>query len=653
MTSLIRRLPDVIINQIAAGEVVERPASAIKELVENALDAGASRIDIRLVNGGLDGLVVDDDGIGMTPEELSLAVERHATSKLPDDDITSIHHFGFRGEALPSIGSVSRLTLASRRAGQDEAWEITVDQGHVGAAKPSSRQKGTRVEVTQLFQSTPARLKFMKTPRTEAVQCTDMIKRLAMAHPDVAFKLSDQDKTFLDLPQRSKDGRSKDGLDLAADPEAASRLRMRDILGGTFADEARHINAQRGNVTLSGFIGLPTFNKPTTAAMHLFVNGRPVRDRQWLGAVRAAYGDTLPRGRHPVVVLFLSLPPEDLDVNVHPAKTEVRFRDAGFIRGLVIGALQSELMAASQTATSAGGAAMLDQLRQSAQHRPQFSGGQYSGRSYSGYGLDAQTPLTGVEAAETIAPIASDLNGMDLPPSARPHDSGASSDQFQSEYSQDQYIQSDDPQEYPKNQYPMGAARAQFHSTYIITETSDGITIVDQHAAHERLVMERMKTALEEGGIKRQMLLLPEVVEPGQAEAGLLLDHQDMLAQLGLVVESFGDGAILVREVPAMLGQANASTMINDIIEELQHLGSSTILEDKINHVLATMSCHGSVRAGRRLNPEEMNALLRNGSHPSIRAMQPWPSDLDRFKPEGYRKIVQPPLAAISANRTG
>ena len=474
MTSLIRRLPDVIINQIAAGEVVERPASAIKELVENALDAGASRIDIRLVNGGLDGLVVDDDGIGMTPEELSLAVERHATSKLPDDDITSIHHFGFRGEALPSIGSVSRLTLASRRQGSDEAWEITVDQGQVGAVKPSSRQKGTRVEVTQLFQSTPARLKFMKTPRTEAMQCTDMIKRLAMAHPDVAFKLSDQDKTFLDLPQRVIDG-----LDLAADPEAASRLRMRDILGGTFADEARHINAQRGNVTLSGFIGLPTFNKPTTAAMHLFVNGRPVRDRQWLGAVRAAYGDTLPRGRHPVVVLFLSLPPEDLDVNVHPAKTEVRFRDAGFIRGLVIVALQSELMAASQTATSAGGEAMLDQLRQSAQHRQQFSGGQYSGRSYSGrsyssYGIDAQTPLTGVEANETVAPIAPGLDGMDLPPSARPHDANIASDQPQGDYSQDQYVQSDAPQEYPKINTPQSIPNGR------------GTGAIPQHLYHHR-----------------------------------------------------------------------------------------------------------------------------------------------------------------------
>lgn len=619
MTSLIRRLPDVIINQIAAGEVVERPASAIKELVENALDAGASRIDIRLINGGLDGLTVDDDGIGMTAEELSLAVERHATSKLPDDDITSIHHFGFRGEALPSIGSVSRLTLSSRRMGEDDAWEITVDQGHVGTVKPSARQKGTRVEVTELFQSKPARLKFMKTPRTEAMQCTDMIKRLAMAHPNVAFKLADQDKTLLDLPARGKDG-----LDLDGNQSEASRLRMRDILGGTFTDEARLINAQRCEVTLTGFIGLPTFNKPTTAAMHLFVNGRPVRDRQWLGAVRAAYGDTLPRGRHPVVVLFLNLPPEDLDVNVHPAKTEVRFRDAGFIRGLVIGALQSELMAASQTATSAGGQAMLDQLRQSSDNRSSFSGGYSGGRfsgggysrgRYSGLGIDAQTPLRGVEAAEISSAITSaitpDLDGMDLPPSARTtdtpydrpydatHDGGVHSPEESS------------PDQYPPDKYPMGAARAQFHSTYIITETADGITIVDQHAAHERLVLERMKKAMEDGGINRQMLLLPEVVEPGQAEAGLLLDHQDMLADLGLVVESFGDGAILVREVPAMLGQANASAMIHDIIEELQHIGSSTILEDKINHVLATMSCHGSVRAGRRLNTEEMNALLR------------------------------------------
>jgi len=606
MAAMIRRLPDVIINQIAAGEVVERPASAVKELVENALDAKASRIDIRLTNGGLDGIIVDDDGLGMSVDDLSLAVERHATSKLPDDDIALINHFGFRGEALPSIGSVSHLTITSRQAEAEDGWSITVDQGHVQAPKPSPRQKGTRVEVSRLFQNTPARLKFMKTPRTEALQCTDMIKRLAMAHPAVAFRLSDQDKVILDLPPR---------LDLALAPSgesgtdaAAARLRMRDILGGGFADEARYLNAQRGAVRLTGFIGLPTFNRPTTAAMHLFVNGRPVRDRQWLGAVRAAYGDTLPRGRHPVVVLFLDVPPEDLDVNVHPAKTEVRFRDAGFVRGLVIGAIQSELMASSQQATAAGGEAMLEQLRQSANQQSFYRGAGgsssysshgYSSPGYSSYGnphhgTDGQAPLHPAETAMHHPDTA--LTGFDLPPSARSHDAGGMGQDEADDHAM---------------AYPMGAARAQLHATYIITETEDGIAIVDQHAAHERLVMERMKSALDEGGIKRQILLLPEVIEPGKAEAGLILDHQEMLAKLGLVVEPFGDGAVLVREVPAILGQANVAAMIQDIIEELHHLGSSTILDDKINHVLATLSCHGSVRAGRRLNAAEMNALLR------------------------------------------
>ena len=596
MAAMIRRLPDVIINQIAAGEVVERPASAVKELVENALDAKASRIDVRLTNGGLDGIIVDDDGLGMSVDDLSLAVERHATSKLPDDDIALISHFGFRGEALPSIGSVSHLTITSRQAKAEDGWSITVDQGHVKAPKPSPRQKGTRVEVSRLFQNTPARLKFMKTPRTEALQCTDMIKRLAMAHPAVAFRLSDQDKVILDLPPRLDLGLEAVGE--SGTDAAAARLRMRDILGGGFADEARYLNAQRGAVRLTGFIGLPTFNRPTTAAMHLFVNGRPVRDRQWLGAVRAAYGDTLPRGRHPVVVLFLDVPPEDLDVNVHPAKTEVRFRDAGFVRGLVIGAIQSELMASSQQATAAGGEAMLEQLRQSANQQSSYRGAGGSSR-YSSYGnphhgTDGQAPLHSTENAMHHPNAA--LTGFDLPPSARSHDA--------------EVLGQDEADDHAMA-YPMGAARAQLHATYIITETEDGIAIVDQHAAHERLVMERMKSALDQGGIKRQILLLPEVIEPGKAEAGLILDHQEMLAQLGLVVEPFGDGAILVREVPAMLGQANVAAMIQDIIEELHHLGSSTILDDKINHVLATLSCHGSVRAGRRLNAAEMNALLR------------------------------------------
>ena len=603
----IRLLPEVIINQIAAGEVVERPESAVKELVENALDANASRIDVRLEQGGLDGIIVDDDGDGMTADELRLSVERHATSKLPSDDISIIQHFGFRGEALPSIGSVSKLSLTSRKKSADSAWQVTVDQGAVGDPYPASRDLGTRVEVTHLFQSTPARLKFMKTARTESGQCLDMMKRLAMAHPNVAFRLTDSGKTSLDLPRRdanfdqaATDGDKTDDNKADGNNTDASRLRMRDILGGNFADEARALDAFRtdakgGRVQLTGFVGLPTFNRPTTAAMHLFVNGRPVRDRQWLGAVRAAYGDTLPRGRFPVVVLFLDIPPADLDVNVHPAKTEVRFRDAAFVRGLVIGAIQAEIGASSHLATAEGGDAMLDKLRQSTP-----SGyGNYRTQAPSGYGYGAQTPLQPLEGQTQ------DFQHMDLPPEARshdaPYDDGGTSQPSASPH--------DDGGQY--DAFPMGAARAQLHSTYVVTETPDGIIIVDQHAAHERLVMEQMKAALAEDSVKRQMLLLPEVVEPGQAEAAILLEHRDMLAGLGLVIEGFGDGAILVREVPAMLGQSNVISMLEDVAEELLQLGGSTILDDKINHVLATLSCHGSVRAGRRLNPAEMNALLR------------------------------------------
>lgn len=606
----IRLLPDVIINQIAAGEVVERPASAVKELVENALDANASRIDVRLEQGGLDGIIVDDDGDGMTADELGLCVERHATSKLPSDDISIIQHFGFRGEALPSIGSVSKLSLTSRKKSADSAWQVTVDQGVVGAPYPASRDLGTRVEVTQLFQSTPARLKFMKTARTESAQCLDMMKRLAMAHPNVAFRLTDSGKTSLDLPRRDANfDQAASGNDKTdGNSTDASRLRMRDILGGNFADEARAIDAFRtdaagGRVHLTGFVGLPTFNRPTTAAMHLFVNGRPVRDRQWLGAVRAAYGDTLPRGRFPVVVLFLDIPPADLDVNVHPAKTEVRFRDAAFVRGLVIGAIQAEIGASSHLATAEGGDAMLHKLRQSTS-----SGyGNYRGQAPSGYGYGAQAPLQSPLDQPPQPPLgqAQEFQDMNLPPEARSHDmpyhvGGPSQPSASPQEDSGQY-----------DDFPMGAARAQLHATYVVAETPDGIILVDQHAAHERLVMEQMKAALAEDGVKRQLLLLPEVVEPGQAEAAILLEHQDMLAGLGLVIEGFGDGAVLVREVPAMLGQGNVISMLEDVAEELLQLGGSTILDDKINHVLATLSCHGSVRAGRRLNPAEMNALLR------------------------------------------
>ncbi len=590
MAPNIRLLPDTIINQIAAGEVVERPASAVKELVENAIDAGASRIDIRLREGGLAGLSVDDDGFGMMPADLEMAIRRHATSKLPEDDIARINHFGFRGEALPSIASVSRLVITSRAEASDEAWRIEVRHGEVIPLSPSSRQRGTRVEISELFQSVPARLKFLKTRRTEAAQSIDMVKRLAMAHPAVGFSLHDDDRAVLELAPRL--------TAMDHDPAEASRLRMRDIMGGRFADEAVRIESHRDGASLNGFAGLPTQNKATTEGMHLFVNNRPVRDRQWLAAVRAAYGDTLPRGRHPAVVLFIDLPPDDVDVNVHPAKSEVRFLDAAMIRGLVIGALQQALAIASQQTTADGGAAMLDRLRQSSGYNPGWRGSS-QGRRWS-----SSPSSSSSSSPDWQAPGFGD--SLNAPPAARLTETGA----MPSGHDQAGEIPPADDT-LPSEDYPLGAARAQLHKTYIVAETGDGMVIIDQHAAHERLVLERMKSAMEQDGIERQILLLPEVVEPGQGEAALLLDHAEMLSRLGLVIEAFGDGAVLVREVPSLLGQGDVASMLTDIAEELQHLGASTLLEDRINHILATMSCYGSVRAGRGLNGQEMNALLR------------------------------------------
>ena len=582
----IRLLPDTVINQIAAGEVVERPASAVKELVENAVDAGAGQIDIRILRGSLGGVIVDDDGIGMSADDLALAVQRHATSKMPGDDIGDIRHFGFRGEALPSIGSVSHLVITSRLQGEDEAWQISVDQGQVSTVRPASRQRGTRVEISDLFQSIPARLKFLKTQRTEVGMCIDVVRRLAMAHPGIGFSLADDDRKIFDLPPRLHD-----------DPAQSFRQRMRDVMGAAFADEAVPIDARRDEITLTGFAGLPTLNRAAADAVHLYVNNRPVRDRQWVAAVRAAYGDTVPRGRYPKAVLFIELPPEQVDVNVHPAKTEVRFRDAARVRGLVIGALQAALASASQQTTAEGSAAMLARLRGGS--TAGFGGtSRTGGRTGSSYGR-APSP------ADWQAPQFNE--GFDALPQARPIDTGLPASNSVGQTAPAEEVGAAD---HPAD-YPMGAARAQLHQNYIIAETAEGIVIVDQHAAHERLVLEKMKAALEAGGIARQLLLLPEVVEPGAAEAGILLDHAAMLADLGLVIEAFGDGAVLVRETPAILGETAVARMLDDIAAELKTIGSSTILEDRINHILATISCHGSVRSGRRLNADEMNALLR------------------------------------------
>ena len=586
MASSIRLLPEKVVNQIAAGEVVERPASALKELVENAIDAGAKRISVSLKNGGLDGLVVDDDGCGMGEEDLKMAVMRHATSKMPSDDIGAIKHLGFRGEALPSIASVSRLVITSRLEGSkdDSAWQIIVDQGKVGKPHPASRKVGTRVEISELFASVPARLKFLKTRRTEAAQCIDIVRRLAMVNAGIGFVLEDDGKTVLELHPR-------DGIE---DVSESTRLRIRDIMGGRFADEAVPIEAMRDNVKLTGFVSLPTQNRATAEYMYFFVNMRPVRDRQWLAAVRAAYGDTLPRGRYPTTVLFIDLPADEVDVNVHPSKYEVRFKDASHIRGLLIGTLRSVLAGASQQTTAEGGDAMLSRMRRSS------GGGAASSSMPSNRGgvarPDWQAPST--PSAPSFA------NQMGAVPQGRV------TVEEQPEQQKEQ-VPITPVEEIDAQDYPMGAAKAQLHKTYIVAESGDGIVIVDQHAAHERLVLERMKSALEEEGIERQILLLPQVVEPGASEARLLLEHTETLSRLGLMLEAFGDGAILVRETPAILGEVDAQALIADIAEELQHLGDSSILEEKINDILAKMACYGSVRAGRVLNASEMNALLR------------------------------------------
>jgi DNA mismatch repair protein MutL len=546
----IRRLSESIVNRIAAGEVVERPASAVKELVENALDAGARHIDVTVRDGGQSLITVVDDGHGIVRDELALALERHATSKLPDDDLWSISTLGFRGEALPSIASVSRFTLASRPRGAAEGWKIAVEGGRMGKVEPAALAEGTRAEVRDLFFATPARLKFLKSPRTELDHAVDWVHRLAMAHPEVAFTLTDGTRTPVRLSA------------------ALSRLdRLAQILGRDFAANALTIDAERDGVRLSGHASLPTLNRPTSRKQYLFVNGRAVRDKQLLGAVRAAYMDFLASDRHPILALFLELPATAVDVNVHPAKTEVRFRDSGSVRGLVVGALKHALAAAGhRAATTVAGATLAS-----------FRAGGYAG--------SASLPRGMAEAAATYqAPLM--RAAPSLPPAA-PEPAAALAEQ------------------------PLGAARCQVHGTYIVAQTADGLVIVDQHAAHERLVYERMKAALANGGIKRQGLLLPEVVELGETGAARLVERQAELAELGLVLEAFGQGAVVVREVPALLGQTDVAGLVRDLADELQELDQALLLKDRLADVCGTLACHGSVRAGRRLAPSEMDALLR------------------------------------------
>lgn len=582
--TVIRRLPDTLVNQIAAGEVVERPASAVKELVENALDAGATRVEVTVRDGGRALISVSDDGRGMTPDELKVAVERHATSKLPDEDLFHITTLGFRGEALPSIGSVSRMAITSRPKDAEEAWRISIEGGRVFDPAPAPGGQGTTVEVRDLFYSTPARLKFLRSARSESGAVADVMNRLAMAHPGVGFSLTD-------------DGREKLRLNAAQGELLDLRLRrLGAIMGREFQENALPIDAEREGFRLTGYAGVPTLNRGNAAMQFLFVNGRPVRDKQLIGAIRAAYQDFLARDRHPLLALFLECEARAVDVNVHPAKSEVRFREPGVVRGLIVSALKHALAEAGHRASTSVSAAALGAFRPGSapDHRQaSFSGG-YAyrpppppspGLASSSYAFQAPDGFA-PSAPETL--VVEERVDPETGEVTREEKPGA-----------------------PVESFPLGAARAQLHATYVVAQTDDGIVIVDQHAAHERLVYEAMKTAMQEGGVPRQGLLIPEIVELDERAAERLVERADDLAQLGLVLESFGPGAVAVRETPALLGEVDAKSLIRDLADELEALGGTFSLKEKLEEVCGTMACHGSVRSGRRLNTDEMNALLR------------------------------------------
>ena len=552
----IRLLPPVLVNRIAAGEVIERPAAAVKELVENAIDAGASRIDVSVKEGGQQLIAVTDNGGGMTAEELVLAVERHCTSKLPEDDLLRIASLGFRGEALPSIGAVSRMRITSRPPGADNAWEIAVEAGGKAVPVPAAHPPGTRVEVRDLFFATPARLKFLKTPRTERDLAVDSVRRLAMAYPGIAFTvIGDEERLLLRLAAAG-----------GSEPAIAHRARLAALLGRDFAENSVEIDAERGGFRLTGLIGLPTLNRAAPRDQYLVVNGRPVRDKLLVGAVRGAYQDVLARDRHPMVALFVDGPPEEIDVNVHPAKAEVRFRDAALVRGLIVGALRNALAVAGHRASSTVAAGAVAAFR----------------------------PGAGIPASS--APRFS----FPLPPPAPSLALAESANNFLRP-----------TEEAPAAETPLGTPRAQLHRTYILAETPTGIVLVDQHAAHERLVYERMKEALAAQGVARQALLLPEIVELDETGAARLAARAAELAEFGLVLEPFGPGAVVVREVPALLPGLDVGALVRDLADELAEWGDTLALKERIETVCGTLACHTSVRAGRHLSPPEMDALLR------------------------------------------
>lgn len=568
----IRRLPDDLVNRIAAGEVVERPASALKELVENAIDAGATTIAVKLASGGLDLIEVTDDGCGMRPDEIALALERHATSKLSHGAIEQVETLGFRGEALPSIASVARLTIESRARDAAEGWRRAIDHSRLASDGPAALPPGTRIRVENLFGQVPARRKFLRTPRSEYAACQDVVRRLAMARPSVGFTLE-------------HDGRRT----IAVQPGEVLAARVARLIARELAEDGVVIEAERAGSRLTGVAGLPTFNRGVADHQYLFVNGRPVKDRLLVGAVRGAYADMLARDRHAVLALFLEIPPEDVDINVHPAKTEVRFRDPAFIRGFLVGALRHAMEAAGQRSAQAPAAGAMANW----QTEPVSTERPPEGPAASLQSLFArQYALPRDRVSEAGAAWRSYEAEVMAPPAAR--------------------AEAVDPLAEEARTFPLGVARGQVAETYIVAEAEDGLVIVDQHAAHERLVLERLKAAGASDAVARsQALLLPEVVELDEVDCDRIEPRIEELARLGLVLERFGPGALLVRAIPAALAKAEVGALVRDIADDLARHGDALLLGEKLDLVLATMACHGSVRAGRVLSVAEMNALLR------------------------------------------
>ncbi|MBA3813291.1 MAG: DNA mismatch repair endonuclease MutL [Alphaproteobacteria bacterium] len=572
----IRKLEPHLINQIAAGEVIERPASAVKELVENALDAKATTITVQLRDGGRSLIAVTDNGIGMGPEDLELAVERHATSKLPEADLFNIQTLGFRGEALPSIGSVSRLHLTSRLQNAKEAWLLKVEGGEKKPIMPTSHPQGTHIEVKDLFYATPARLKFLKTPTTELSHTVEMLNRLCMGHHAVGFKLlSDQRVVF--------DYKSCEGL----------QARLSQVMGTEFSQNALPLEMSRGDIHLRGFISLPTLNRSNATHQYLFVNGRPVKDKLLHGAVRAAYQDFLASDRYPLLALFVDLPYEEVDVNVHPAKTEVRFRDSGLIRGTIVSALKQTLGGASHKTSTTVSAQALRSLRPEPSYQPPLAA--YRPTASQRVNYIPRTDYKPTEYLQEASHIQKTCHSGLEP----------GSQEILNQVQDDKPLRDDNFMETP----PLGFAKAQLHGTYIIAQGAEGMIIVDQHAAHERLVYEKLKAEM--GHVQRQPLLIPEVVELDQNALQRLKDVQQELKALGLIIEPFGEKAMLIREIPALLGEVDLQRLLRDLADEIEELGSPLSLKERLAEILATCACHNSVRAGRKLSIEEMNALLR------------------------------------------